>query len=97
MRRHHGRIQDEGASGFLVTKVKAKTQSDDVPDDGWSLYEILDKEEDHPGSGSLMGTEKWATVYLADTPEQAAQMGLVLPGVDTVCYFNPLDTHSIVN
>ena len=73
-----------------MTKVKAQTQSDEVPEDGWSLYDVL---EDNPGPGSLMGTEKWATVYLAETPEQAAQMGLGLPGVDTVCYFNPLRTH----
>jgi len=97
MCRHHGRIQDEGASGFLVTKVKAKAQSDDMPEDGWSLYDILDREEDNPGPGSLMGTEKWATVYLASTPEQAAQMGLILPGVDTVCYFNPPNAQSLVN
>ena len=77
-----------------MTKVKAQTQSDDVPEDGWSLYDILDKEEDNLGPGSLMGTEKWANVYLASTPEQAAQMGLVLPGIDTVCSFNPLRTHS---
>jgi len=93
MRRHHGRIQDEGASGFLETKVQAETLSDDVPEDGWSLYDILDKAEDNPGSGSLMGTEKWASVYLVSTPEQAAQMGLLFPGVDSVCRFNPLNTH----
>lgn len=92
MDRHHGRIQDEGASGFLVTKVKAQIPSGDVPEDGWTLYDILDK-EDNPGPGSLMGTEKWANVYLASTPQQAAQMGLILPGIDTVCYFNPLRTH----
>ncbi|KAG0626550.1 hypothetical protein M758_2G134500 [Ceratodon purpureus] len=91
VRRHHGRIQDEGASGFLVTKVKAQTQSDDVPEDGWSLYDILDKEEDNLGPGSLMGTEKWANVYLASTPEQAAQMGLSLPGYDTVEEIGDLD------
>jgi hypothetical protein len=36
---------------------------------------FLDK-EDEARPGHLMGTEKWAAVYLASTPEQAALMGL---------------------
>lgn len=94
MRRHHGRIQDEGASGFLKTKVKATPQSDGVSENDWSLFDVLVKDENNPGPGSLMGTEKWASVYLADTPEQAAQMGLVLPGVDDVCDFNETNHYS---
>ncbi|XP_024393599.1 protein CHROMATIN REMODELING 20 isoform X2 [Physcomitrium patens] len=91
VRRHHGRIQDEGASGFLVKKVESKTESDVAPEDAWSLYDVLDKEEDNPGPGSLMGTAKWASVYLASTPEQAALMGLALPGADTVEEIGDLD------
>ncbi len=46
-----------------------------ISDDGWSMVGFLDK-EDEARPGHLMGTEKWAAVYLASTPEQAALMGL---------------------
>ncbi|KAH9535296.1 hypothetical protein CY35_17G044900 [Sphagnum magellanicum] len=85
VRRHHGRLQDEGASGFLDRKVKSALgpTAGPISDDGWSMVGFLDK-EDEARPGHLMGTEKWAAVYLASTPEQAALMGLDLPGINTV-------------
>lgn len=72
-----------------MKKVPANPDGSTPPEDGWSLVDFLDKEE-NPGPGHLMGTEKWATVYLASTPEQAALMGLSLPGVDTVKFSHNL-------
>ncbi len=61
-----------------------------ISDDGWSMVGFLDK-EDEARPGHLMGTEKWAAVYLASTPEQAALMGLDLPGINTVRSFCSFD------
>ena len=77
----------------MKTKVKAITLSDVLEDD-WFLFDILYKEEDNPGPGSVIGTRKWASVYLADTHEQAARMGLALPKVDDVCDFNKTNHYS---
>lgn len=52
-------------------------------DEGWAMVGFLDK-EDNPRPGKLMGSKKWAAVYMASTPEQAAALGLDLPGVDCV-------------
>lgn len=89
-----GKVREEGASGFLERKLAAElkdgglssTAKDElVDDDGWSKVNDFLDDEETPKPGSLMGTKKWAAVYLASTPEQAVQLGLALPGVDTVC------------
>ena len=78
----------------MQTKVKAITLSDVLEDD-WFLFDILYKEEDNPGPDSVIGTVKSASVYLADTHEQVARMGLALPKVDDVCDFNETNHYSI--
>lgn len=90
--RHHGRIQDEGASGFLVKQVMATTNVDvgTSTEDSWALVGFLDRDEENPEPGLLRETKEWVDVYLASTPVQAAQMGLSLPGVDTVCFLSEL-------
>ncbi|KAL2624343.1 hypothetical protein R1flu_008588 [Riccia fluitans] len=93
-RSHRGKILDEGASGFLRRKFTADgedvatectSKPDSYDDDGWSkLEEYIDNDEDCERPAQLMGTKRWAAVYLASTPEQAAQLGLTLPGAHTV-------------
>ncbi|CAM6088651.1 unnamed protein product [Calypogeia fissa] len=92
-RRRRGRLADEGASGFLERKLAAQggddgevvtTNLEHADDGGWSKVNDFLHNEDIPQPGTLMGTKRWAAVYLASTPEQAVQLGLALPGVDTV-------------
>lgn len=78
-----------------MKKVPSNPDGITPPQDGWALVDFLDKEE-NPGPGHLMGTEKWATVYLASTPEQAALMGLSLPGVDTVKFLHNVPLFCVV-
>lgn len=49
----------------------------------WSSFNKLFS--DHASKeDSAFGSERWASVYLASTPQQAAAMGLKFPGVDEV-------------
>ncbi|KAL3686280.1 hypothetical protein R1sor_008854 [Riccia sorocarpa] len=92
-RSHRGKTLDEGASGFLRRKLASNgkdittnrtSEPESSDDDAWSkLEESLDNDEKE-GPGQLMGTKRWASVYLASTPEQAAQLGFTLPGADIV-------------
>ncbi|KAG6555509.1 hypothetical protein Mapa_002744 [Marchantia paleacea] len=95
-RSHRGKILDEGASGFLERKLAQEEggfpNHESSQDDGWSkVEEFLDNDES-AGPGQLMGTKRWAAVYLASTPEQAAQLGLTLPGIDTVEEIGDIET-----
>ncbi|KAL5224296.1 hypothetical protein ABZP36_010935 [Zizania latifolia] len=82
-RRKHGRLLEEGASGFLAGKIP-------VGDDGsvqcheksWSVFNELIKSKEC--AESTFGSSNWASVYLASTPQEAAALGLQFPGVDEV-------------
>ncbi|EEC67097.1 hypothetical protein OsI_33891 [Oryza sativa Indica Group] len=83
VRRKHGRLLEEGASGFLAGKIP-------VGDDGsaqcheksWNAFNELTKSKEY--AESSFGSSNWASVYLASTPQEAAALGLQFPGVDEV-------------
>ncbi|XP_022742818.1 protein CHROMATIN REMODELING 20 isoform X3 [Durio zibethinus] len=96
VRRKHGRLLEEGASGFLQKKLssdasqEAVTQSSDMD---WSSFMKICSDgltED----GACFGSKNWASVYLASTPQQAALMGLKFPGVDEVEEIEDIDGSS---
>ncbi|BBN12547.1 hypothetical protein Mp_5g21000 [Marchantia polymorpha subsp. ruderalis] len=95
-RSHRGKILDEGASGFLERKLAEEeggfATHESSQDDGWSKVEDFLDNDESAGPGQLMGTKRWAAVYLASTPEQAAQLGLTLPGIDTVEEIGDIET-----
>lgn len=82
--RRHGKLLEEGASGFLQKKlfdepgepVKEETKAD------WELFNKMF--HDGGDANASFGGKKWASVYLASTPQQAAEMGLEFPGVNEV-------------
>ncbi|KAK8712777.1 hypothetical protein V6N13_148005 [Hibiscus sabdariffa] len=93
VRRKHGRLLEEGASGFLQKKLsndashEAPTGKSDID---WSSFMKICSDgltEDDTGFGS----KNWASVYLASTPQQAALMGLKFPGVDEVEEIEDID------
>lgn len=83
VRRKHGKLLEEGAGGFLAGKVP-------IGDDGsvqcheksWSSFNELIKSKEC--AESSFGSDNWASVYLASTPQEAAALGLQFPGVDEV-------------
>lgn len=80
--RKHGRLLEEGASGFLAGKLPIS--GDKPSDDGeasWNSFNQLIKSK---CSDNGFGSSNWASVYLASTPQQAASLGLTFPGVDEV-------------
>ncbi|GMI65154.1 hypothetical protein like AT1G08600 [Hibiscus trionum] len=96
VRRKHGRQLEEGASGFLQKKLsndashEAPTGKSDID---WSSFMKICSDgltEDDTGFGS----KKWASVYLASTPQQATLMGLKFPGVDEVEEIEDIDGSS---
>lgn len=105
MRSQRGRLVDEGASGFLEKKLAAEAGNDGEAstsksgredDDVWSKVEGILYDDIVPQPGKLMGTPRWAAVYLASTPQQAKEMGLGLPGEDTVCPIFPYQWSSLL-
>ncbi|OEL21409.1 Protein CHROMATIN REMODELING 20 [Dichanthelium oligosanthes] len=88
--RKHGRLLEEGASGFLAGKVP-------VGDDGsiqcheksWSSFNELIKSKE--SVENTFGSSNWASVYLASTPQEAATLGLKFPGVDEVEEISEVD------
>lgn len=82
--RRHGKLLEEGASGFLQKKLCEETQEPgkkEIEGD-WDAFNKIVSE----GSGidATFGSKTWASVYLASTPQQAALMGLEFPGVNEV-------------
>lgn len=80
---------EEGASGFLQKKITADENKNIVAKNGnvdWtSLNNIF-----HGGASedaASFGSKNWASVYLANTPQEAAVMGLNFPGVNEVIHF----------
>lgn len=81
VRRKHGKILEEGASGFLGKKVAANDNENAEVD--WGSFNKLFSQQSSK-EGISFGSEQWASVYLASTPQQAAAMGLKFPGVNEV-------------
>ncbi|GFP87990.1 protein chromatin remodeling 20 [Phtheirospermum japonicum] len=91
--RRHGKILEEGASGFLGKKVMTSEISEAVKDNAnvdWDSFSKMCS-----GKPSLedatFGSKQWASVYLASTPQQAAELGLKFPGVDEVEEIDDVD------
>ena len=85
--RRHGRLLEEGASGFLerTLSIKDKDNLAVNSEKDWSKFDELIQSHGCSGSTSF-GSKNWASVYLASTPQQAAELGLKLPGVDEVAF-----------
>jgi len=79
-RRKHGRLLEEGASGFLAGKVPV--EDGDSIEKSWSSFNELIKSRENVEN--TFGRSNWASVYLASTPKEAAALGLQFPGVDEV-------------
>lgn len=84
--RRHGKLLEEGASGFLQKKLAGDGSKDAVTEDptvDWcSLNKIFS--DGISDNDTSFGSKHWASVYLASTPQQAAVMGLKFPGVNEV-------------
>ncbi|KAJ7294517.1 hypothetical protein O6H91_Y252000 [Diphasiastrum complanatum] len=92
VQRRRGRLVEEGASGFLKRKVPTKDlqtaelapDTDSGLDGGWCVLDDVFTTNLNTGCRGLTSSKEWVAVYAASTPEQAARMGLNLPGVDKV-------------
>ena len=86
LNRRHGKLLEEGASGYLAKKLASDENGEAVTENAevdWCSFNKCFS--DHASEDStLFGSEHWASVYLASTPQQAAVMGLKFPGVDEV-------------
>ncbi|KAI4303028.1 hypothetical protein MLD38_038709 [Melastoma candidum] len=93
VRSRHGRVLEEGASGFLQKKLiadeskDAATQKSEI--DWGSLNKIFSGCLDE--NATSFGSKHWASVYFASTPQQAAQIGIKFPGVDEVEEIDDID------
>ncbi|KAH7426145.1 hypothetical protein KP509_11G086900 [Ceratopteris richardii] len=88
VKRHRGKLIEEGASGYLEKKVLDRgfthcaSGSDTQKGDGWRFLDSVLEKEHNEGKPGCFGSKAWASVYLAATPEQAALLGL--PGSNEV-------------
>ncbi|MCO5556932.1 hypothetical protein L7F22_010487 [Adiantum nelumboides] len=82
VKRHRGKLLEEGASGYLEKKVLDAAGSKVQKGDGWESLDSLLGDEGIKSESSTFGSKAWASVYLAATPEQAAHLGLA--GADEV-------------
>ncbi|KAK4403828.1 protein CHROMATIN REMODELING 20 [Sesamum angolense] len=82
--RRHGKIFETGASGFLGKKdamCGSNLAIKEIVDADWDWFSRMCSEK--PPSGDVtFGSNHWASVYLASTPQQAAELGLKFPGVN---------------
>ncbi|XP_022144469.1 protein CHROMATIN REMODELING 20-like [Momordica charantia] len=94
VRRRHGKLLEEGASGYLQKKFSESegivTKNLEV--DWSSLNKVFS--EGSKDNDTLFGSKNWASVYLASTPQQAAEMGLKFLGVDEVEEIDDVDGNS---
>lgn len=88
--RRHGKVLEEGASGFLAKKFKIEDDKEGAKDNLGKDWDGVNELFQPRGSaeGALFGSAHWASVYLASTPQEAANMGLKLPGVNEVHSLN---------
>ncbi|KAL7614893.1 hypothetical protein Lser_V15G05260 [Lactuca serriola] len=81
VKRHHGKLLEEGASGFLQKRLAPEDDKESNKDVNWSSFNELCSSS---SKNTSFGSKNWASVYLASTPQQAAELGLNFPGVDEV-------------
>ncbi|XP_076906462.1 protein CHROMATIN REMODELING 20-like [Bidens hawaiensis] len=82
VRRHRGKLLEEGASGFLQKRLAPdEDNKENNREVDWSSFNELCSSSTNKTS---FGSKDWASVYLASTPQQAAQLGLNFPGADEV-------------
>ncbi|KAL0382612.1 UNVERIFIED_CONTAM: protein CHROMATIN REMODELING 20 [Sesamum calycinum] len=91
--RRHGKIFETGASGFLGKKdamCGSNLAIKEIVDADWDWFSRMCSEK--PPSGDVtFGSNHWASVYLASTPQQAAELGLKFPGVNEVEEIDDVD------
>ncbi|KAL6565324.1 hypothetical protein OROGR_002275 [Orobanche gracilis] len=93
VRRRHGKVLEEGASGFLGKKALASESTGAVngsTDVDWDSFNKMCSDKSSM-EDITFGSKKWASVYLASTPQQAAELGLKFPGVDEVEEIDDVD------
>ncbi|KAK9919403.1 hypothetical protein M0R45_027997 [Rubus argutus] len=94
VRRKHGKLLEDGASGFLQKKLSEEGSKDVVTTEvDWCSLNKLFSDGATKDSASF-GSKHWASVYLASTPHQAAEMGLEFPGVNEVEEIDDIDGNS---
>ncbi|XP_017222629.1 protein CHROMATIN REMODELING 20 [Daucus carota subsp. sativus] len=84
VRKKLGKVLEEGASGFLEKKISSCDGIEGLEktsDVDWSSFNKIISSSD---KSTLFGSSQWASVYLASTPQQAAELGIKFPGVDEV-------------
>ncbi|XP_026421717.1 protein CHROMATIN REMODELING 20-like [Papaver somniferum] len=85
--RKNGKMYEEGASGFLEKKLTDENGVDNESEDTkkiWESFENFVATDNLSEADTSFGSKPWASVYLASTPQEAASLGLKLPGVDEV-------------
>ncbi|XP_075084298.1 protein CHROMATIN REMODELING 20 isoform X1 [Nicotiana tabacum] len=99
VRRRHGKVLEEGASGFLAKKLagndgsEAQGGSNDVD---WGSFSKLCSDNSSSSMGTIsFGSKDWASVYLASTPQQAAELGLKFLGADEVEEIDDIEDSSV--
>ncbi|KAK4436059.1 protein CHROMATIN REMODELING 20 [Sesamum alatum] len=89
----HGKIFETGASGFLGKKIAmcgSNLAINEIVDADWDCFSKMCSA--NPPSGDVtFGSKHWASVYLASTPQQAAELGLKFPGVNEVEEIDDVD------
>ncbi|XAR65788.1 DNA helicase [Bertholletia excelsa] len=96
VRRRHGKTLEEGASGYLGKKLSIGENKDVIMEEfdvDWCSFNKIVSVRSSDESTSF-GTKHWASVYLASTPQQAAELGLKFPGVDEVEEIDDIDGSS---
>lgn len=96
IRRRHGRVLEEGASGFLQKKLASDEIKDSVSSESavdWGTFNKMFA-DGASNDATSFGSKNWASVYLASTPQQAAQLGIKFPGVDEVEEIDDIDGSS---
>lgn len=79
-----GKVLEEGASGFLEKKFSSSGEIEGLEktsDVDWSSFNKIFSSS---AKNTSFGSSQWASVYLASTPQQAAELGIKFPGVDEV-------------
>ncbi|KAK2999110.1 hypothetical protein RJ639_024349 [Escallonia herrerae] len=84
VRRRHGKVSEEGASGFLGKRFAADECRTAVIENSHVDWCSFEKMISSSAESLSFGSEHWASVYKASTPQQAAELGLNFPGVDEV-------------
>lgn len=93
VRKKLGKVLEEGASGFLEKKISSSDGKEglvNTSDVDWSSFNKIFSSS----AKSTFGTSQWASVYLASTPQQAAELGINFPGVDEVEEIDDLEESS---